>query len=172
MQPAIDAVANLLSRDGNEDKSAEELATEIVDGIFGAIRRGFKEPVPPLEVGLVYSFAWLPNPMSLVWEGDGWRWFVSKYSEYGYLTPDSELHPRLRYRRLSRGAFVAPADDRYIVGDWVQLAGAKAHRYKVVAAAGTIALLEGPKGTYTAFPFAELDKRFRHWRKRERTSSA
>lgn len=188
MKPAIDAVAQLLSREGNEDRSAEELATEIVLGIFEAIGRAFKQPAPPLEVGLVYSFPWSSQALSLVFQEGDARWFVGRSSEYGYLSLRSPDHVSLRHRKRSTGRFIneppapelidperpelgsRPAPEpAYMVGDWVQLNGAKAHRYKVVATAATTALLEGPPGTYTAFPFKELDKSFRFWRKKERT---
>lgn len=169
MKPAVDAVATLLTREGNEDKSAEELAVEIVDGIFEAIGRAFKQPAPPLEVGLVYSFPWSSQALSLVYEREYTRWFMGRSSEYGYLTQAGPDHVSLLHRKLSRAAFLQPGGDRYIVGDWVHLHGAKAHRYKVVATAATTALLEGPPGTFTAFPFKELDKAFRFYRKKERT---
>lgn len=170
MQSAIDAVAALLSSDANADKSAEELATEIVLGIFDAVGRSFKQPPPPLEVGLVYSFPWSSSALSLVWQQGDLRWFVGRSSEYGLMHSRPADHVSLTWRRLSRAAFTGPGSDAYIVGDWVQVHGAKAHRYKVVATAGTTALLEGPRGTFTAFPFKELDKGFRFYRKRERTS--
>lgn len=172
MKPAIDAVAALLSSDGNEEKSAEELATEIVDGIFEAIGRAFKQPPPPLAVGMVYSFPWSSSALSLIWQEGELRWFFGRSSEYGLLHPRGSDHVSLRYRKLSRAAFLQPDSERYIVGDWVQLHGAKAHRFKVVAVAQSTALLEGPRGTFTAFPFKELDKGFRFYRKRERTTDA
>lgn len=165
----IDAVANALSSETNESKSAEELATAIVTGIFDLVAKGFRQPPPPLEVGLVYNFAWRPEAMSLVWASGGTRWLMGRSSEYGLLTSASTDSVLLRYRKISpRAAFLQPDSDKYVVGDWVHSFGEKAQRYKVVAVAQSTALLEGPRGTYTAFRFAELDKSFRFWRKRER----
>jgi hypothetical protein len=172
LKPVVDAVASLLSSEDNAEKSAEEIATEIVDGIFRAINRAFKQPPPPLVVGMVYSFPWSPAALSLIWQEGGARWFMGRSSEYGLMIQRADDTLALKYRKLSRAAFLQPDSDRYIVGDWVQCYGAKAHRFKVVAVAQSTALLEGPKGTYTAFPFKELDKGFRFYRKRERTTDA
>lgn len=162
-------MASLLSREGNEEQSAEELATEIVLGIFEAIGRAFKQPPPPLEVGLVYNFPWSTQALSLVYQEGNTRWFMGRSSEYGLMHRGQDGVLSVKYRKLSRAAFLEPGSNQYIVGDWVCIQGAKENRYKVVAVAATTALLEGPKGTLTAFPFKELDKGFRFWRKKERT---
>jgi hypothetical protein len=161
LKHAIAAVADLLTRPGNEEKSAEELAAEIIEGMLRAYRAQAREALPVLKVGGVYRFPWISSTLHVVYRTpSGQLWLTNSTSNYGLLISEKAQALTLRVAsRATRGGS-AESPTGYAVGDWLSIKGAARQRYKVVATTETCALLEGPKGCFMAEPNDSLLKYF------------
>lgn len=163
MQRAITAVADLLSRPDNADKSAEELAKEIVDGLNRFYRAQTSDTPPALIPGRAYQFPWSPGPLHLVFRSPkGTVWMTNASSQYGLLIRETAVALTLRTASRATKGGAAENKDGWQVGWWVHLKGAKKYRYRIVATTEATVLLEGPKGCYQAEPNASMAAYFVH----------
>lgn len=87
-------MADFLSDEKNEEKTAEELASIVVNGIYDMWGKDFKDPPLQPHVGMAFKAPYLSSPHFVGWMGEEFGkeliWIVSATSEYGYLlTPTS-----------------------------------------------------------------------------------
>lgn len=166
MQHAITAVADLLSRPENEDKSAEELAKEIVDGLNRFYRAQTTDTPPALIPGRAYQFPWSPIALWVAFRSPtGLLWMTSRTSEYGLLIPEDRQALQCRTAGGAHLRLGGPAEnkDGWKPKRWVHLKGARAFRYRIAATTEGSVLLEGPqKGGYQAEPNAMMTRFFTH----------
>jgi hypothetical protein len=166
MQHAITAVADLLTRPENADKSAEELAKEVVDGLNRFYRSQTTDTPPALIPGRAYLFPWAPVALWVSFRSpDGLLWMTSRDSDYGLLIPEDRQALQYRTAGSTRLSVGGPADnkDGWTVRRWVHLKGARAFRYRIAATTEGSVLLEGPqKGGFQAEPNAMMKRFFTH----------
>jgi hypothetical protein len=164
MTSVVDAVADLLSRPENEDKSAEQLAQDVVDGMHRYWRSQTTDTPPALVAGRAYNFPWAPRALWISYRSrTGLLWMTDRESDYGLLI--KETASALQYRTAGRSTLRlgGPAEnkDGWAVGQRVHLQGAKAFRYRIVACTLNAVLLEGPdRDGFQAEPNASMARFF------------
>lgn len=114
----IRAVAEFLNDPRNEDRTVEEVATRIVDGIYDLWSTDETTPPVPLDVGLAFKVPWSSKVHHVAWRGQFWTlahglmdhvWVVSADSEYGSLTP--VYAPQWRVIQSSKAKAGAPGNN-------------------------------------------------------------
>lgn len=136
----IRAVAAFLDDPRNEDRTVEQVATLIVDGIYDMWQADTESPPVPLSLGMAFSTPWSSKVMHVAWLGKFWThtyglrdhaWIVSADSEFGTLTPVSS--PMWRVIKSSRAKAGAPGNNpNWSEGDRV-LTMQNKHIYDVLA---------------------------------------
>lgn len=110
----IRAVAAFLDDPLNENRTVEQVAALIVDGIYDLWTADELTPPVPLEVGMAFSTPWSSKVMHVAWKGEFWTptygmhehvWVVSADSEFGTLTPsDGRQWSVIKSSRAKAGA--------------------------------------------------------------------
>lgn len=92
----IKRVADFLSDDANEEKTAEELASIVVNGMYDMWGREMTDPPMRPHVGMAFKVPFLTSVNFVGWMGEELGkdviWVVNATTDYGFLlTPDSKL---------------------------------------------------------------------------------
>ena len=86
----IQRVADFLSDERNDDRSAAELAGIVVNGMYDMWARGMESvPLVP-HVGMAFKIPWISSPQFVAWIGDEFGkeriWVIDSTTDYGFMT--------------------------------------------------------------------------------------
>jgi len=86
----IEAVANFLSDPRNDERTAEELAKLVVDGVYDLWGKTLEDPPLTPHVGMAFKVPFLSSVQFVGWEGEEHGkeklWIVNATSDFGFLT--------------------------------------------------------------------------------------
>lgn len=86
----IKRVADFLSDDSNEERTAEELASVVVNGMYDMWGKGIQDPPLIPHLGMAFKLPWLTSPHFVAWIGEEFEkeriWIVSATSDFGFMT--------------------------------------------------------------------------------------
>ena len=100
----IRAVAEFINDPANEDRTVDQVATRIIDGIYDMWTADETTPPVPLSVGMAFKTPWSSKVLHVAWIGQFWTptygmrehvWIVSADSEYGTLVPSNAPYWRV-----------------------------------------------------------------------------
>lgn len=85
----IQRVADFLSDERNEDRSAEELATIVVNSMYEMWGKEMKDPPLIPHVGMAFKLPFLSSPQFVAWKGDEFGreklWIVNATTDFGFM---------------------------------------------------------------------------------------
>lgn len=92
----IKRVADFLSDDGNEDRTAEELAAIVVNGMYGMWGKELTDPPMRPHVGMAFKVPFLSTVNFVGWMGEEFGkervWIINATTDYGLMmSPSSNL---------------------------------------------------------------------------------
>ena len=139
----IDRVAEFLEDPVNDERTVQDVAKLIVDGMYEMWMRGETSPPIPLTLGLAFK---APNIASKVyhvaWIGEMWwgpkagtievAWVIDSGSDYGTLMPTDRPYWRIVTPSTAKAGGPGNNKDGWQVGDVVS-AGQRSHWYEIVA---------------------------------------
>ena len=172
----VERVAEFLEDPANEERSVEDVAKAIVDGMYEMWMRGETSPPIPLTPGLAFK---APNIASKVyhvaWIGDMWwspdkgtievAWVIDAGSDYGTLMPTDRPYWRIVTPSTAKAGGPGNNKDGWKAGDKVST-GQRAHHYVIIATGDKCVLMhkKGAPGMIYAVSNAILKKHYRRER--------
>lgn len=81
----IAAVVKFLDADRNQERSLEEIASDIVTGYHEALTKDLKKPATPLRVGVLIKSPLDAKVRRVAWMDGDLAWIVLDNSSYGFL---------------------------------------------------------------------------------------
>jgi hypothetical protein len=127
----IEKVADFLSDPANEDRTAEELAKIVVNGVYDLWGKTLDDPPLVPHVGMAFSVPFLSSIHFVGWIGEEYGkeriWVINATSDFGFFTTRSSDLWRLA--SPSRAKVGAPGSnaDGWASGDRVSLSQRRLH---------------------------------------------
>ena len=92
----VERIADFLSDPGNDDRTAEQLAKIVVDGMYDLWGKTLEDPPLVPHVGMAFRVPFLSAVHFVAWEGEEFGkeklWIVNATSDFGFLaTRSSDL---------------------------------------------------------------------------------
>ena len=127
----IKRVADFLSDDRNEERTAEELAAIVVNGMYGMWGKEMSDPPMHPHVGMAFKVPFLSSVNFVGWMGEEFGeekvWIVNATSDYGIMvTPDSTIWALASASTAKAGA-PGKNNDNWTVGQKVSLSQRRTH---------------------------------------------
>lgn len=89
----VEAVADFLADPRNEERTAEELAKIVVDGVYDLWGKTLEDPPLVPHVGMAFKVPFLSSVHFVAWEGEEFGkeklWIINATSDFGFLTTKS-----------------------------------------------------------------------------------
>lgn len=138
----IKRVADFLSDDENEGRTAEELASIVVNGMYSMWGMEMTDPPMRPHVGMAFKVPYLTTVNFVGWMGEEFGkeliWIVNATTDYGFLlTPASSLWSAASASTAKSGMPGTNADG-WAEGDRVSLSQRKVHLTVVAVGVKTV----------------------------------
>lgn len=139
----VEAVADFLADPRNEERTAEELAKIVVDGVYDLWGKTLEDPPLIPHVGMAFKVPFLTSVQFVGWEGEEHGkeklWIVNATSDFGFITTkQSDLWKLASPSSAKSGAPGTNSDD-WEPGTTVSLSQRKI--YLTILQVGTKAVL-------------------------------
>lgn len=125
----IQRVADFLSDEANEDRTAEELAKIVVEGVYDLWGKTLDDPPLVPHVGMAFKVPFLSSVHFVAWEGDEYGkqklWVTNATSDFGFLTTSSSDLWRLASPSTAKAGSPGTNADGWKSGDRVSLSQRK-----------------------------------------------
>lgn len=138
----IERVAQFLEDPVNDERTVEEVAKVIIDGIYDMWMRGETDPPMPLTVGKAFKVPGVSKVYHVAWMGDMWWgpkvgtvqvvWVIDSGSDYGSIMPVDRPFWRIVTPSNAKAGGPGNNKDEWKAGDIVSM-GQRAHWYEIIA---------------------------------------
>lgn len=152
----IERVAEFLEDPANEERSVEDVAKVIVDGMYDMWMRGVEDPPIPLHVGMafksphvaskVYHVAWIGPEFP---SGDSREivWIIDATTDYGSMCEYGDPFWRIVLPSTAKAGGPGSNKDGWKAGDKVSL-GQRAHHFEILEVGDKAVLMRNTKTGY------------------------
>lgn len=127
----IEAVADFLADPRNEERTAEELAKIVVNGVYDLWGKTLDDPPLIPHVGMAFKVPFLSSVQFVAWSGEEYGkeklWIINATSDFGFLTtPSSDLW-RLSSPSTAKSGSPGTNADGWSKGNKVNLSQRRLH---------------------------------------------
>lgn len=171
----VKVVMAFLDSQADEERSLEEIATEIVNGYHDAITKGIKKPAQPVREGMLYKTPVDTKVWRVAWTDWDSVWLVTETSQYGMLghiwDNQWEFCEEFRPRKRMDGKLVEMTDEMiaeawsnpdWNVGDSLSRSQ-RAMSFEIIATAPVSVLMMGSDGNL----YSESNSNLKRYYKRD-----
>lgn len=127
----IERVADFLSDPANEERTAEELAKIVVDGVYDLWGKTLEDPPLIPHVGMAFKVPFLSSVQFVAWKGEEFGkeklWIINATSDFGFLTTSSSDLWRLASTSSAKSGAPGSNSDGWMPGVTVSLSQRRTH---------------------------------------------
>ncbi len=170
----IARIAEFLEDPANDERSVQDVAKLIVDGMYDMWTRGESSPPIPLVPGLTFKAPLVSKIYHVAWLGDMWWgpkmgtvstvWIIHADSDYGSVMPVDAPFWRVVTPSTAKSGAPGNNKDGWKVGDKVSM-GQRAHHYEIIAVGDKTVLMHKKNQKYIIQ--AESNSGLAKWYRRE-----